>query len=479
MDLGNAMLARAAEVQPRFNDRTLHIDVVNNTGHKLPTGYAEGRRMWLQVTLLDNSQVVSQLGNFDDEGKIIAPLKVYEIKQGLTESHAEAIGRPELAGEGFHFVLNNAVFKDNRIPPRGWTNVQYAARSMEPVGASYADGVYTDTTTLQLPPGVDEVQVQLWYQSASGEYLDFLESEADDLVPDGVLGSEVNWGQVVGMLRDQCDLDQPVLMRSAGVAVPDLALQKSVAPTGDLLPGQPITFTLTFSNPALVSVHNVRIADVLPSALAFPAVEDELAPFVRLIDEGTPPNLAWRVDGLFDSTVPNKIHVRGLVDPTLNVDTMLDHRAVMSGNVGANVMVRVAQAQANVVVPRVQLAAAAYSVAEDAGAVEVTVTMDRVNPYAVTKFYLSTQEGTARAGSDFVALEDFEVTLLAGASSGTFTVQLVNDDVAENDEFFTILLTDASGAALGAGQSATVTIENDDAGTVIPNEAIFLPLTER
>jgi hypothetical protein len=218
-DLGRAMLERAADLAVTVQEQTLVITVTNQTGHKLPTGYAEGRRMWLEIIMLQESRVISHLGALDDAGYLVEPLKVYEIQQGLSASHAEAIGRPELAGEGFHFALNNTVYKDNRIPPRGWTNAQYAAKFMAPVGVAYSDGQFSDSTIHLLPPGVDKVEVKLWYQTASGEYLDFLETEATEPVMDGVVGAAVVWGEVVGTLRDRHDLDRGELMASAMVTL--------------------------------------------------------------------------------------------------------------------------------------------------------------------------------------------------------------------------------------------------------------------
>lgn len=46
-----------------------------------------------------------------------ADLKRYEVKQGITPELATELG--QTPGESFHFVLNNSVVKDNRIPPRG------------------------------------------------------------------------------------------------------------------------------------------------------------------------------------------------------------------------------------------------------------------------------------------------------------------------------------------------------------------------
>ena len=45
-------------------------------------------------------------------------------------------------------MLNNVVVKDNRIPPRGFTNAAFEAFDGAPVGATYADGQYWDDVTL-------------------------------------------------------------------------------------------------------------------------------------------------------------------------------------------------------------------------------------------------------------------------------------------------------------------------------------------
>ena len=107
------------------------------------------------------------------------------------------------------------MVKDNRIPPRGFTNAELAGRAMQTVGYAYPDGQYWDETVYTLPAGVTKVEVTLFYQTASGEYLDFLEQEANVSVNDGVVGQAVNWGQVVGDLRDSADLDRAVPMAVA------------------------------------------------------------------------------------------------------------------------------------------------------------------------------------------------------------------------------------------------------------------------
>jgi uncharacterized repeat protein (TIGR01451 family) len=294
-----------------------------------------------------------------------------------------------------------------------------------------------------------------------------------------VFGTDVNWGSVVGILRNKFDLDQPVFMEFVGNSVPMLALDKEVSPSSNLLPGQPLTFTLTFSNPGLVSIGNVGIADAVASSIKNVSAETDLPNFVILNQTGDAPNLSWEVDGLFDSSDDNIIYIRGVVDPLLSVDTTINNSAAMSGTLAANVVKRTAQASANVVVPRLQFAPDAYAVQEDGGSIEVTVTMDKANPFAETNFTISTQGGSAKAGDDFVALSNLQVTIPAGATSAKFSVQIVDDGVAENDQAFAVVLQSATAAALGATKSATITIENDDAGQPVPDERVFLPSTEK
>ena len=41
------------------------VRVVNLTGHKLPTGYPEGRRMWVNVKVWDGGALVHEVNPYD------------------------------------------------------------------------------------------------------------------------------------------------------------------------------------------------------------------------------------------------------------------------------------------------------------------------------------------------------------------------------------------------------------------------------
>jgi Cytochrome c554 and c-prime len=173
------MLRRAATLTLSLADGELAVRVTNESGHKLPTGYPEGRRMWLEVRAFDaKRRVVFESGRYVFETATLVDdpsPHVWEASQGIDEEFAEAIGLP--AGKSFHLVLNNVVLHDNRIPPRGFTNAAFAAFDAGPVGASYADGQHWDDVTYAVGADAAGAAVTLWYQTASREYVEFLRDE--------------------------------------------------------------------------------------------------------------------------------------------------------------------------------------------------------------------------------------------------------------------------------------------------------------
>jgi hypothetical protein len=178
------------------------VRVTNLSGHKLPTGYPEGRRLWLHVVARDAmDRVIFESGRYDsDEARLIEDphMKVYEAKLGIR-------GR----GATFHFILNNEVVKDNRIPPRGYIPIERT----QPVGAEYAPGQHWDVTTYRIPltdaVGRVTVTAELLYQTASREYIEFLRDE----------NRSDEWGRRLFDLWQRTGESAPVLMASAQASV--------------------------------------------------------------------------------------------------------------------------------------------------------------------------------------------------------------------------------------------------------------------
>ena len=175
-------------------EMVVDVKVTNLTGHKLPTGYPEGRRMWLNVVATDdNSTEVFESGAYDALTAVLtedAQAKVYEAQPGIWN---EVTGTCEVKDgknqKMFHFVKNNCILKDNRIPPLGFRGGDDL--ELKPRGIAYPNHpnngnelVNYDITRYTIPvSGATfpvSVQATLKYQTASKEYIDFLDNEATD-----------------------------------------------------------------------------------------------------------------------------------------------------------------------------------------------------------------------------------------------------------------------------------------------------------
>lgn len=173
---------------------SLTARVTNLSGHKLPTGYAEGRRMWLDVQVRDaNSALIAESGAYDAVSGLLtrdAQVRVYEIVQGIWSRRQRGYCRTtDVAGNTqFHFVLNNCIAKDNRIPPLGFAGganleTQPVGQAYPPTSANdarlvnYDDVAYSFSVPAATPLPLS-VSATLYYQTASREYIEFLSNEA-------------------------------------------------------------------------------------------------------------------------------------------------------------------------------------------------------------------------------------------------------------------------------------------------------------
>lgn len=198
-DRAMAQLKMAATLQEVARTSTaLTLRVRNNTGHKLISGFPEGRRMFLNVRFYADAagtQLVREVNGYD-------PLKITRDSAGnavyagggtLTNKNEALVWEAEmsssLTGESksFHFALADKRYKDNRIPPKGFDKAAATQRKAEPVWhgesdvAYFSDAEYSggyDEVTLDWPAGAVGYSAELFYQTTSREYIEFLRDEA-------------------------------------------------------------------------------------------------------------------------------------------------------------------------------------------------------------------------------------------------------------------------------------------------------------
>jgi large repetitive protein len=90
-----------------------------------------------------------------------------------------------------------------------------------------------------------------------------------------------------------------------------------------------------------------------------------------------------------------------------------------------------------------------------------TVTLSGASSVDVTVHY-RTADGTAKAGQDYAETEG-DLTIPAGETSGTITVQTTQDSIDEADEIFVVNLSAPVGATVGDDGQARGSIADDDA----------------
>jgi hypothetical protein len=175
IDRAEYMLENASDMELTVAGQDLNVRIINQTGHKLPTGYPEGRRMWINVKFRNaQGSVIAERGAYNTTTAVLTAYdtKVYEAKLGVDAAVSALSGVP--VGPSFHFAINNLWYKDNRIPPRGFSNAEFASVGAAPVAYTYADGVYWDNTLYAIPQGATSAEVSVYYQTASKEYVEFL-----------------------------------------------------------------------------------------------------------------------------------------------------------------------------------------------------------------------------------------------------------------------------------------------------------------
>ena len=238
------------------------VRIVNLTGHKLITGFPEGRRLWVNVRWKDaGGGLLREDGAYGDlevqhQGSPLTVRALLDLEDpnghvieahlGITQAWAAKLvglgwdaslvldydrltGAPEwtlgqlaqsppgTVHETFHFVLNDTIVSDNRIPPYGYDYDEALVRSALPVpvnqfGDPGPGGTFEHWADIALSPpvGAASAEIDLFYQTTSWEYVQFL-SLADTNAsahlaeaPDDLLDAWLNTG-----------MSEPVVMASA------------------------------------------------------------------------------------------------------------------------------------------------------------------------------------------------------------------------------------------------------------------------
>lgn len=151
------------------------VRVTNETGHKLPTGYPEGRRAWLEVVITDALGVeVFRSGTYDPATATIAADPQLRTYQALLGSDGV---------QSYHMVEQDQILEDGRIPPKGFR----PTADIAPVGRTFETLADGSLANWDLAPyavlvpsqatGPLSIEATLWYQTTTRAFVEFLRDE--------------------------------------------------------------------------------------------------------------------------------------------------------------------------------------------------------------------------------------------------------------------------------------------------------------
>ena len=178
-------LTRAARLELSRTGNALSITVVNQTGHKLPTGFPT-RRIWLSITATDASGAIRFASGRHRDGALVDSAGKRIDRPGLILPHRTIIDSPDqiaiweavpvdASGRPTHLLLGTArIAKDDRILPAGWRADHPDANRTRAIGVDGDPDFVAgrDTVVVKLPAGVTRVEVQLLYQAIPPETIE-------------------------------------------------------------------------------------------------------------------------------------------------------------------------------------------------------------------------------------------------------------------------------------------------------------------
>ncbi|MDQ3247761.1 MAG: S8 family serine peptidase, partial [Chloroflexota bacterium] len=238
-----------------------------------------------------------------------------------------------------------------------------------------------------------------------------------------------------------------------------VSLQSSSVATA--LPGQPVTYLLSFINQGPHLALHVSISNTVPAYLTQVEVRGKrIGMNSTSIDFQGASAAGWLLPDLRVGS-GGVMTVTGVVDAQWNVDANLAHRTLIASVNDTTPANNASEAMIAVRVPRVQFNSPAYAVASD-GSQRLTVVLDQANPYAdVTVGYrITRRHSPAPTG---VEERSGTITLARGQTSAILHLPVAADVVAPGESRY-IQLTQPIGAALGAVATVALTPDQDSDG---------------
>jgi hypothetical protein len=227
-----------------------------------------------------------------------------------------------------------------------------------------------------------------------------------------------------------------------------------------VLPGQPVSYTVTISNIGSYSATDVVLSGAIAGGLSPIRVSSQ-----DLRMTSIPPA------GLLDFSIPNlaaqqigTLQIEGRLNRQLEDGALITITASITASNDSTLQDNNAVVALRYKLPLVALRQISITVPEPDGKTLVEVMVDAINPYTDVVVHYRLRGRTALQGNDYLASTGI-ITIPVGATSASLLIPLVDDKILETSELFEIELTQAANARIGSRALAVVTILDDDVAT--------------
>ena len=275
-----------------------------------------------------------------------------------------------------------------------------------------------------------------------------------------IYGGSATWNDVDG------DRDLDVLLVGNGGSgarlrlyqnrdcISDLGLTKQVS-AASILPGDLVTYTLTFNNSGPQPATRVVLTDLIPLDLLTEISIQSTLPLTQSAGS----NYIWRLPNINPGS-GGVVTVRGrttfaATGATINnTATIYAREDVTSTNNVSSVAVTVRA-------PQVVLAANNLTVNENGGDVTFQVLLTEPNRAGAVTVNYATTPVVKQVSSSFADASGM-VTIPAGQTSASFTIPIIDDQLNEDNEVLQLTLSNPQGAVLSPSAAINLTIVDND-----------------
>lgn len=214
-DAADIQIISGPAYQPAVGKWEVKVKVINKSGHRIPSGYPDGRRAWINLEVRDsNGRLIYESGHYDKNTARLTTTGSttnlnYALEPVITDNKNAVMIYEKRTGvknpDGTYTpslnLLNDKILFDNRLPPAGYSKTDYSRAGTKfinhhPVTYApyedtdrYPDGVNYDIVTYRFSAprnAVLKAKATFNWQTHTREFMEHLkDNDKSTLRPEG------------------------------------------------------------------------------------------------------------------------------------------------------------------------------------------------------------------------------------------------------------------------------------------------------